>query len=317
MRYIDTLRESDRINEIYFCKYKTSAMTKNGKSYESLILQDKTGTIDGKIWDPNSGGIEDFDSMDYIEVQGDVIVFNGSMQMNIKRVRKCSEGEYNEKDYLPTSSRDIDEMYEELLTYINKIENPYVSKLVKMFYVENPTFIKAFKKHSAAKRLHHGFVGGLLEHTLGVVKLCDYFADNYDMLNRDLLLAGALFHDVGKIQEISEFPENDYTDEGQLLGHIVMGVEIIGNAINQIEGFPKPFANELKHLIVAHHGEFDYGSPKKPALMEALALYFADDADAKLQMFKEALNDPKGQNGEWLGFNKIFESNIRKTTNYR
>ena len=239
MKYIETLHEGERLSGIYLCKYRQSAMTKNGKSYENVILQDKTGVIDAKIWDPNSQGIEDFDMLDYIDVVGDVTSFQGALQVSIKRVRKAREGEYIEEDYLPVSERNIDEMYEELLTYVHKIENPYLKQLTDSYFVENEAFIKAFKGHSAAKSVHHGFVGGLLEHTLNVTKLCYYYVKQYPFLNKDLLLCAALFHDVGKMKEISKFPENDYTDDGQLLGHIVMGVELVGASIRRIPDFPK------------------------------------------------------------------------------
>ena len=314
MKYINTLSEGEKVNGVYFCKNKTSAITRNGKEYWSLTLQDKTGSLDSKIWNPSSVGVrDDFDALDYVEVVGDVVVFNGSLQLNIMGVRKADEGMYNEADFLPSSERDTDEMYEELLKLVNQVENTYLAKLISTFFKENKDFIKAFKRHSAAKSVHHGFVGGLLEHTLGVVKICNYVADNYSYLSKDLLLTAALFHDIGKVYELSSFPENDYTDDGQLLGHIVMGCEIIGNAVKEIEGFPPMLARELKHCIVAHHGELEYGSPKKPALAEAVALHFADDMDAKLETFKEALATPAGQNGEWTGYNKMLESNIRKT----
>ena len=199
MKYIETLHEGERLSGIYLCKYRQSAMTKNGKSYENVILQDKTGVIDAKIWDPNSQGIEDFDMLDYIDVVGDVTSFQGALQVSIKRVRKAREGEYIEEDYLPVSERNIDEMYEELLTYVHKIENPYLKQLTDSYFVENEAFIKAFKGHSAAKSVHHGFVGGLLEHTLNVTKLCYYYVKQYPFLNKDLLLCAALFHDVGKM----------------------------------------------------------------------------------------------------------------------
>lgn len=314
MKYINTLNEGEKVNGIYYCKYKTSATTKNGKEYYNLILQDKTGTIDSKIWYPTSPGIrDDFDSFDYININGEVTVFNGGLQLNIASAHKAEEGSYNECDYLPSSERDIEEMYKELMGIMGKVKNPYLTRLINRFFVEDADFIKSFKKHSAAKRVHHGFMGGLLEHTLGVVSTCEFIADRYKYLSRDLLVTAALFHDIGKVYELSAFPENDYTDAGQLLGHIVMGSEIISDAVRDIEGFPKSLERELKHCILAHHGEFEYGSPKKPALAEAVALHFADDMDAKLETFKEALATPAGQSGEWTGFNKMLDSNIRKT----
>ena len=246
MKYIETLREGERVGDIYLCKFKQSAMTKNGKPYENVILQDKTGTIDAKIWDPGSAGIDEFDSLDYVDVVGDVTSFQGALQLNIKRVRVAREGEYDEKDYLPVSSRDIEEMYQELMKLESSIQNPYLKKLTDSFFVENEAFIKAFKGHSAAKSVHHGFVGGLLEHTLSVTKICDFYASQYSILNRDLLLCAAMFHDIGKIRELSNFPENDYTDDGQLLGHIIMGA---GRSWSQTDsGFSEKAGNRVKTL---------------------------------------------------------------------
>ena len=311
MKYIRDYKEGDRMFDIYLCKHKQSAVTKNGKPYETVILQDKTGTIDAKVWDPNNAGISEFDTLDYIEVYGDVNSFQGALQVNVKRIRVCHEGEYDPADYLPVSRKNIDEMYKELLGLIGRTENEYLKKLLESFFVEDEAFIRAFRTSSAAKTIHHGFVGGLLEHTLSVAKLCEYFCKTYPILKRDLLITAALCHDIGKTKELSLFPENDYTDDGQLLGHIVMGAEMVGEKARQIPGFPPVLEAELKHCILAHHGEYEYGSPKKPALIEAAALNLADNADAKLETFSEALQGATGYG--WLGYNRLFESNIRLT----
>lgn len=313
MKYIDSLREGMRISEVYLCKSKQISLTKAGKEYGNLVLQDKTGTIDGKIWDLSSPGVGDFEAMDYICVDGDVTVFNNSHQLNVRRVRRAEPREYVPADYLPVSSKNVEEMYREILKLIASLRNPYLKKLLESFFVRDPVFAKAFQFHSAAKSVHHGFVGGLLEHTVSVAKMCDYFAGAYPMLNRDLLLTAALFHDVGKLKELSRFPENDYTDDGQLLGHIIIGTEMVGERIRTIPDFPDRLAAELKHCILAHHGELEYGSPKKPALLEAMALNFADNADAKMETMIEALNGG-GDNKGWLGFNRLLETNIRRTT---
>lgn len=312
MRYIKELHEGETIRCVYLCKGKRSAETRNGKPYDNLLLQDKTGTLDGKIWDPNSSGIADYDEKDFVEVVGDVITYNGNLQLNIKQLRVASEGEYNPADYMPTSEKSVDGMYQELLSCIASISNDYLRQAVEYYFVQDEAFIKSFKGHSAAKTVHHGFAGGLLEHTLSVVHLCEYFAGAYEIINRDLLLAAAVCHDIGKTKELSGFPDNDYTDEGQLIGHIVIGAEMIGEAVRSIPGFPETLANEWKHCILAHHGELEYGSPKKPALVEAMALNLADNADAKMQTLKEIFKDKN--NAEWLGYNRLFESNLRRTT---
>lgn len=311
MKYIKEYKDGDRVFDIYLCKHKVSAVTKNGKPYDSLILQDKTGTIDAKVWDPNNAGIAEFDVLDYIEVYGDITSFQGALQVNVKRIRKCQEGEFSSADYLPVSKFDIEDMFKELLGYIEKTENPYLKQLLQAFFMEDQNFIKAFKQSSAAKTVHHGFVGGLLQHTLSVVKLCDYYCSAYPRLNRDLLISAAICHDIGKIREISLFPQNDYTEEGQFLGHIVIGTEMVAEKISKIKNFPVILASELKHCILSHHGEYEFGSPKKPAIMEAVALNFADNTDAKMQTFTEILENTT-ETG-WMGYNRLFESNLRGT----
>ena len=240
-------------------------------------------------------------------------MFQNSNQLNVKRVRKAEESEYIPGDYLPVSAKNISEMYEELTGLIKSIRTPHYRKLAESFFVEDKAFAKAFQFHSAAKSVHHGFVGGLLEHTLSVVKLCDYYAGYYPLINRDLLLTAAMFHDIGKTKELSVFPENDYTDDGQLLGHIIIGTEMVSERIRTIPDFPAKAATELKHCILAHHGELEYGSPKKPALLEALALNFADNTDAKMETMIEVLKGA-GDNNGWLGFNRLLETNVRKTS---
>lgn len=311
MKYIKDYKEGDRVFDIYLCKHKLSAVTKNGKAYDSLILQDKTGTVDAKVWDPNSAGIEDFDTLDYIEVYGDVTSFQGALQVNVKRIRKCREGEYEPADYLPVSPFPVDGMMKELLELIGSITNSYLKQLLEKFFVEDEVFVRAFRQSSAAKTVHHGFVGGLLQHTLSVAKLCDFYCTQYPVLNRDLLLTAAICHDIGKTRELSLFPENDYTDEGQFLGHIVIGSEMVGEKIKEMKGFPVVLERELKHCILSHHGELEFGSPKKPAIAEAVALTFADNTDAKLETFTELLENSK-ESG-WLGYNRLFESNVTAT----
>ena len=315
MKYIETLREGERVQEVYLCKQKSSAMTKTGKEYENVILQDKTGQLDAKIWDPGSMGIDDFDALDYVEVHGDVTVFNGQTQLSIKRARKVSEESVDPSNYLPCTDKNMDEMMTELLKFIASVNNPYYKQILTTLFVEDANFAEAFKKHSAAKSVHHGFIGGLLEHTLSVTKLCDFYTKQYPILNRDLLITSAICHDIGKVYELSDFPSNEYTDAGQLLGHIVMGSEMLSKIIATIPDFPTKQANELKHCILAHHGDLEYGSPKKPALIEAVALNFADNTDARMETVMEIFkSNTTATSDQWLGYNRFLESNIRRTT---
>ncbi len=315
MKFLKEYSDGEKINGIYFCKSKITASTKNGKTYYNVTLQDKSGVMDAIIWDINSGAIYEFDAKDYIDINGEVSLYNGSLQAVIRRLRVAKEDEYNESDYLPVSRYNGESMYESLLKFVSLVEDPYYSKLLNFFFVKDSKTVNAFKKMSAAKSIHHGFIGGLLEHTLSVTRLCQVYTKAYPFLNRDLLLTSALLHDIGKIKELSFFPENDYTDEGQLLGHISIGAEMIHDACKSIEGFPIESENQLKHCILSHHGELEFGSPKKPALVEAVALSLADLTDARMETFREVI-DANPDNNDWLGFNRIFESNIRKTRIY-
>lgn len=316
MRYINELREGDIVSDIYLCKVKQTAQTKAGKNYYSLLLQDKTGVLDGKVWDLSSRGIENFEAMDYIFVYGRVVSFQGTNQLNIERIRKAQDGEYVASDYLKCTKKDIKQMYDDILEMIKRTKDIYLKQLLERFFVEDVIFKNAFQTHSAAKTVHHGYVGGLLEHTRAVATLCEFYCTQYPVLNRDLLVTAALLHDIGKLHEISPLPENDYTDEGQLVGHIVIGTLKIQEKIQTIPSFPVRLQRELLHCILAHHGEYEFGSPKKPALIEALALTYADNTDAKMQTFLEELErgKDKTERGEWLGYNRFFESNVRATS---
>lgn len=313
MRYIRDLREGDIIkNEIYLCKSKQVLTGKSSKDYVSLLLQDKTGTIDAKIWDFNSE-IEQYEAMDFVHIDAKVTSFQDALQLNISKIYKAREGEYYPEDFFPKTDKDIDEMYQRIKKYIGSIKDINLRFLVEEFFIKDTEFIKKFKEHSAAKSVHHSFMGGLLEHTLSVVNLCHYYAENYPIINGDLLICAALLHDIGKMDELSPFPRNDYTDEGQLLGHIFIGANKVAEKIKNMINFPEKLAGELIHCILAHHGELEYGSPKKPATIEAMALHFADNTDAKLQTMTELLCSCDSK-VEWMGYQRLFESNIMRST---
>ncbi len=311
MRYIETLKDGERISEVYYVKQKQIALTRTNKEYGNVILTDKTGQIDTKIWDLNSGGIQEFEVGDFVDVSGQISSYNGSLQFKVERIRVANEDEYVISDYVPSSRYDVEDMFKELLGFVDSVKNEYLKQLLNSFFRNDENFVKAFKNTSAAKTVHHGFTGGLLEHSLSVTRLCDKMASNYDYLNRDLLISAAMLHDAGKTRELSEFPKNDYTDEGNFLGHIVIGYEMVMEKIKKIEGFPEILKLEIGHCILAHHGELEYGSPKKPSIAEAIALSMADNIDAKLETLREAL-EAKDTN-DWIGFNRWLDANVRKT----
>ena len=243
MKYIESLREGTRVSTVYLCRTKQTLLTKTGKEYFSLLLQDKTGTVDGKVWDPGNPGIGDFDAPDYVAVDADVTMFSGKIQLNVRRIRKADPGEYSPADYLPASERSNDAMVMELKTAIETVKDPNYRQLLKAVFIEDQEFLEQFRSRSAAKTVHHSFIGGLkavfiedqefleqfrsrsaaktvhhsfigglLEHTLSVTRLCEYYCRSYPYLKHDLLITAALCHDIGKVKELSAFPENDYTD---------------------------------------------------------------------------------------------------------
>lgn len=311
MKYLKDLQDGMGIREVYYCKQKNNTATKNGKEYWNVILQDKTGTMEAKVWDISSPSIVDFEAGDFVHIYGEVITYNGILQLRINQSSPAGEGEYNPDEYFPKSPYDLDAMWAELEAFVNSVQNPHLNALLKSVFLEDENTANKFRKNSAAKSVHHGFIGGLLQHTVSVAKNCEYMAGRYPVLNRDLLLTAALLHDIGKTKELSAFPENDYTDEGNLLGHIVMGVQIVDAAVAAIPDFPETLKAELEHCILAHHGKLEYGSPKVPALVEAVALNFADDMDAKLEIFTEIAEHNSGT--DWLGYNRLFDSNVRLT----
>ena len=312
LKYIKDIVEGDNIKEVYMCRMKKSCVSKMGKPYESVTLQDKTGSIDAKIWDPGNAGIEEFGEMDYVEVYGEVITFMKHLQLNIRRARKVKPEAVNPEEYVPVSGKNIGQMYQDLVAIADTVQEEHLHRLLELLFKEDQAFIAAFRRSSAAKTVHHSYMGGLLEHTLNVTRLCVAYADQYTFLNRDLLLTAAICHDIGKTRELSGFPQNDYTDEGQLLGHIIIGVEILQDKLRLIPDFPETLSYELIHCILAHHGELEYGSPKKPAIAEAAVLNFADNADAKLEIFRQLFESKN--DSEWLGFQSFLDSNIRRTT---
>ena len=311
MRYLNELREGENVIEFYFCKLRQSMKSKAGKNYLSVVLQDKTGTVNAKVWDVTSR-TQNFDTGDFIKIDGLVQLYNGETQIILHRVRRAQEGEYDEADYIPSTKNDIETMWSEFLSFIDTIENAHIKKLLTAVFMENEEVNKKFKKHTAAKSMHHNYLGGLLEHSLSVTKMCDMMAKHYTMTNRDILVACGMLHDVAKIRELSDFPNIDYTDSGELLGHLVMGCEMIGREADKIEGFPPELKNMMQHCILSHHGQLEYGSAKTPRTLEAMLLHYADDMDAYVKMFEDAVEADNTQ-GAWVGYHRVMERNLRKT----
>jgi 3'-5' exoribonuclease len=309
MRFIADFTEDEAVVGHYLCKKKELLTSKTGKPYISLKLADKTGEIDGKIWEP-AVNIGPFEAGDFVKAEARAVLFQQALQLKIARLRKSREDEYDKADYIPAAPRDINDMHKELMGFADGIKNPYISALIKVILVDDGVISSKIKEHGAAKSMHHAYMGGLLEHTLSVTRLCAFAAGHYERADADMLIACAMLHDVGKIYELTELPNIDYTDEGELLGHIAMTHELISRAAEKIPGFPPTLKTLIQHVLLAHHGQYAFGSPKLPKTLEAQILHSMDNLDAKAFMFCDAARRHKGP-GEWLGWNKALEGNIR------
>jgi len=312
MRFINEFQEGENIVGHYLCRKREVMKTKNGRNYMSLLLFDKTGSINTKVWNLGNN-IQSFEAGDFIKVEGMVVIFNEELQFNVIKIRKSVAGEYLPADYIPTGEKAVSEIKEELLELVESINNKYLSELLRALFVENKQLSSEFFRQSAAKSMHHSYMGGLCEHTLSVAKICDFLALRYKNVNRDLLISAALLHDIGKIYELSGFPTNVYTDDGQLIGHIIIGYELIAKEIEKIEDFPHTLKSLLLHCILSHHGKYEYGSPKLPKIIEACILSYADITDAHIKSFEEAL-EKTTPNSNWTSYNRSFEGELRRST---
>lgn len=308
MSLICTLKANETIKGYYLCKYKQILKNKSGKEYGAIRLQDKSGTMDGKVWSFHSG-IEDFEVEDVVMVEGEVILYQDNLQLNISKLQKAKPEEYDLEQFIPSTTKDVGELEKNLFAQIDGIQNPYIKKLLEEIFYDEKIYA-IFMKNGAAKSVHHAYLSGLLEHTVNVTQIGTYLATLYNGVNKDLVTAGCMLHDLGKIYELSSFPQNDYTDAGQLLGHIIMGAEKIHDAASTIPDFPKEIELLLKHIVLAHHGEYEYGSPKRPKCIEAMIVHLADNADSKVKMIEEMI-ETSGADDVYAGYNKILNRNIR------
>ena len=312
MRYIEEIKENETVIEHYLCKQRQTGKTKMGKTFLSLVLMDKTGTVSAKVWEMNNQ-IRSFEENDFIKIEATAQLYMGEIQLRVSKIRRSEEGEYDPADYIPSSDKNVDEMIAQIEALVQSVENAPIRRLLEMMLFEDAAVNAPLRTHSAAKSMHHSYMGGLAEHALSVAQKADFMATQYPSANRDILVAAALLHDIGKVRELSAFPENDYTDEGQLLGHIYMGAEMVTAAAAAIPSFPAEIALQLKHCILSHHGEFEYGAPVLPKTIEAFILHCCDNIDAKVKIFEEAVAADKTQS-VWAGYNRTLARNIRKTS---
>jgi 3'-5' exoribonuclease len=309
--FISELSKGQSVETTFLVKDKVLTKTKAGSPYLSVKLIDRTGELEGRIWDNALDFLPLFEKDDFIRVRGEVDEFQGTLQLRIGRLKKCPEEEILLEDFLPSTSRDAAQMLAELKEIAFRVRQPFLRRLLESFF-DDPGILKGLQSAPAAKAVHHVFLGGLLEHTLAVAQLALLVGPRYQGVDLDLLLAGAVLHDMGKTAELSYRRTFDYTDPGRLLGHITLTVEMIDERIRALPGFPENLAMLLKHLILSHHGEYEFGSPKRPKTLEALLLHQLDDLDAKMNGFLALIEKEKDTPGRWTSYHKLFERFLYK-----
>ncbi len=305
--FISDLRPGDTMEDVFVLAAKTVAKKKDGNSFLRLTLSDKTGSINAVMWDGVEPAEAEIAAAAFVRVQGSVSEYRGTPQLVVKAVTACNKDEVDPADFLPVTAKEVNSMFRRLLSLTRSMTSEPLKALLNVFWNDDAFVEQEFKRAPAAKLMHHAYLGGLLEHTLAVAELAVLVADRYgDAINKDLLLTGAILHDIGKTREFSYDIAMDYTDEGRLLNHLVVGVSMIEEKLRQLPDFPQETALLLKHLIVSHHGNREFGSPEPPKTLEALVLNHIDEIDSKITGIKAFMDEqPDGQ--PWTPFHRPME----------
>jgi 3'-5' exoribonuclease len=300
------IKDRDMVDAVFLVKEKIMAMAKNGKPYLTLKLMDKSGEVDAKVWDNADEVGSQFDRNDFLAVRAKASVYLGKMQLVLSDLKRVPEDQVHLADFLPETERDISVMVQELQSLVASLRDPDLRRLMDSFFGD-PQLMAQFRVAPAAKGMHHVYLGGLLEHSLSVAKLVDAIVPLYGNLNRDLLIVGALLHDVGKVREMTYVRSFDYTDEGKLLGHITIGVEMLQERIAALPGFPSELGMLLKHMLLSHHGQYDYGSPKRPKTVEATILNYLDDLDSKINGIRTHIRKEPDNPSRWTSYHRLYD----------
>ncbi len=315
MQTIASLKEGDWVEEIYLVTSKQVSTSKNGVTYLSLKLADKTGEIDGRLWDNADEIAGKFEREDFVRIKGMASNYQGSMQIKMKSLEKVDDSRVDISNFLECSPRNSDEMVKELRAVVGAIQNGHIKQLMNAF-LNDQAFMESFKRIPAAKTLHHNYIGGLLEHVLELIGLARDVAKHFTSIDVDLVVAGCFLHDIGKVRELTVKKSIGYTTEGRLIGHISLGYEMITEKVSAIPCFPAELAMLLKHIMLSHHGEYEYGSPKRPKIQEAIIINYLDDLSAKINNFQATLKKENVATGEWTAFNKMHDRYLYRQMAY-
>ena len=298
--FVTELGSEQVITTFFLVHEKEIRNTREGKSYLRLELGDRSGTIEARMWDLFETIAKDINRDDFVKVQARVEIYRNKPQLALQQVRRAKPEEIDLVDFLPHTKEDVDKLYERLLEYAGAIRNPWLKILVAGI-VTDPQIAPRYKRAPAAKVMHHAFIGGLLEHVVGLCALAQLLAAQYAELDVDLLLTAAMLHDVGKLDELCYERAIGYTTEGQLLGHIVMELETVSRAMDGIAGFPAPLKTVVQHMLISHHGQYEFGSPKLPMIREAMVFHYMDDLDSKMAAVRAALGSGAGDD-QWSAY---------------
>ncbi len=299
----DCLRfENKVVTSSFVVAAKQVKPKKSGEPYLALTLADRTGQIEAKMWDNVAEALDAFEQDDYIKVKGLINRYKNHFQLTIHKLRKLGEAEVDFADYLPKTTQDVEQLWQVIADFVSGFKNGHLRALVQAFMAD-PEIAAGYKNAPAAKTLHHAYIGGLLEHVVSLFRSCDLVSRNYPQVDRDLLLTGAFLHDIGKIYELSYSRSFSYTTRGQLLGHMIIELEMLQEKLARLPDFPGELKILLEHLIISHHGQYEFGSPKLPMFPEALMLHYLDDLDSKMESMRAHLEREAGLEGAWTGYN--------------
>ena len=307
--------ENQTITSLFVVAVKQVKSKKSGELYLSLILADRSGQLQANMWDNVNDALSAFEQDDFVKVKGVVHKYNGRWQLTVHKMRKLGDSEIDYSDYLPKTSKDVDQLWQTVCNYIESFENPWLKALLKEF-CDDETIVSSYKNAPAAKTLHHAFVGGLLDHVVSLFNLCDLAARNYPQVNRDLLLAGAFLHDIGKLHELAYQRSISYTTKGQLLGHMIIELGMLHEKIERVPGFPEELRVLLEHMIISHHGQYEFGSPKLPMFPEALMLHYLDDLDSKMESMRAQFEREADLDSPWTGYNASLARPLLNTRKF-
>lgn len=308
---IEQIKERDLVESIFLVKSKTLAVAKSGKPYLSLVFMDSSGEIEGRVWEEAEEVSQLFDQDDFIKLRGKVVNYQGQLQIVISQIKRYDEGKLELKEFQPTTEGDTERMFQELKEIAGQVKDQHLGKLLHLIF-EDERIAKLFKIAPAAKSMHHAYLGGLLEHTLSVARLILLVSKQYQNINEDLLLAGGILHDIGKIYELTYDRAFNYSDKGKLIGHIVIGAELIEEKIKSLPDFPAELAMLLKHMILSHHGQYEFGSPKRPKIVEAIILYFLEDMDSKVSSVQSLIKKERETGSKWTSYHRLYDRYIYK-----